>query len=238
MPSVTRMSPTIRLETRWVWPTIIASTVVSWSALAMSRIGPTHGAPGGVADRVEPDVRALVDDHDLDLHAQLAQALGFGLDPGRLGQERQPGRGAGRDELGRVLELGADDADLDAVDGEHDRRRDPDGRLAGRGLDDVRGQEREVRAVPAARAAGSRRSRTRGCRTTWRRGPRRSRRRSSACPPAARSSAARRRRCRRRPGSARARAAPRGPRRTWSPAGRPRRPGRSWPSMVVVVGLS
>ena len=52
----------------------------------------------------------------------------------------------------------------------------------------------------AAPAGGPRRSRTRGCRRTWRRGPRRSRHRSSACPRGGPSSAARRRRCRRRRG--------------------------------------
>ena len=44
-PSVMRMFPRIRFETRCVWPTIIASTVVLCRASAMSRIGPTHGVP-------------------------------------------------------------------------------------------------------------------------------------------------------------------------------------------------
>ena len=69
MPSVTRMLPRIRFETRWVWPTIIASTVVSWSWSAMSRIGPSHGTPAALPIGFEPVRRALVDDDDLDLDA-------------------------------------------------------------------------------------------------------------------------------------------------------------------------
>ena len=45
MPSVIRMLPRIRFEMRCVWPTIIASTVVSWSSSAMPMIGPSHGTP-------------------------------------------------------------------------------------------------------------------------------------------------------------------------------------------------
>ena len=131
---------------RWVWPTIIASMVVSWSWSAIDRIGPVQGwaavRPGGVA----AGRGALVDDHDLDVDALVLQADGLGVDPRSLVEEREARGGAGRDELGGLLELGADDADLDAVDGEHGRgpvepRRD----LAGRGLDHVRREEREVR---------------------------------------------------------------------------------------------
>ena len=52
------------------------------------------GHAGGVADRVQADVGALVDDDDLDLDALLAQALGLGLDPRRLVEERQAGGGS------------------------------------------------------------------------------------------------------------------------------------------------
>ena len=48
MPSVTRMSPTIRLDTRWVCPATMASTVVSPSASAMATIGPSHGTAAAV----------------------------------------------------------------------------------------------------------------------------------------------------------------------------------------------
>ena len=94
---------------------------------------------------------------------------------------------------------------------------------------------------PGAPAAGRPRSRTRGCRRTSRRGPRRSRHRWPACPRAGPSSAARRRRCRRRRAAARASAGPRTPRRTSSRGRRRRRPwhvqavacdivvGSSWP---------
>ena len=47
-PSVIRMCPRIRFETRWVWPTTIASTVVLWSSSAIPRIGPSHGAPAAL----------------------------------------------------------------------------------------------------------------------------------------------------------------------------------------------
>ena len=64
------------------------------------------------------------------------------------------------------------------------------------------GQERELGVRLVGQQAGRRRSRTRGCRTTWRPGPRRSRRRWRGCPGASPSSAATRRRCRRRRGAA------------------------------------
>ena len=58
----------MRFEIRWVWPTIIASTVVSWSASAMPGwADPRHAR--GVADRGSRRRRALVDDDDLDLDA-------------------------------------------------------------------------------------------------------------------------------------------------------------------------
>ena len=81
-------------------------------------------------------------------------------------------------------------------------------------------------------AADRRRSRTRGCRRTWRRGPRRSRHRSPACPRAGPSWPATRRRCRRRRAAAPGRAARRPPRRTSSPAAPRRRPVRCSPSIV------
>ena len=46
---------------------------------------------------------------------------------------------------GVVLELRADHADRGAIDDEHLRRLEPVGGLPGRGLDDVGGQERELR---------------------------------------------------------------------------------------------
>ena len=117
----------------------------------------------------------------------------------------KPGRGAGRDQLGRLLEPGADHADLDAVDLEHLRRRDPVGRLAGGRLDDVGCQEREVGprllleqprdAVVELVVAVGRRVQAPGVLDVDRR----------HVLAAGRSSAAMRRRCRHRPGSARAR---------------------------------
>ena len=84
----------------------------------MSRIGPTHGAPT-VFPNVFWPCGALVDDHDLHADAQRPEALGLGLDPGRLGRNLQAGRRARGDELRRDLELGTDHADLDPVDREH-----------------------------------------------------------------------------------------------------------------------
>ena len=179
MPSVTRMSPTIRLDTRWVCPATMASTVVSGSELvgdghdravprrpaacrrrrwSRSRCprGSRRPGPG------RPGARAARDS------AGSAR---------RAGQERQALGRPGPHQLRRGLQRGADHADLDAVDAEHDRRRDPVGRLAGGLLDDVGGEEREVGPFLVASAAVRRRSRTRGCRTRWRRAPRRSRRR-------------------------------------------------------------
>ena len=202
---------------RWVWPTIIASTVVS-----CERVGDVRGSdrPRGVPTRL-PIVFSPVFvpwwmTTTWTCTPSCAEALRLGLDPRRLVEELEAGRRAGGDELRRVLQLGADDADLDAVDREHLGGRDP--RRA-----PCRSPSRRCSSpgtgsspAPGASAAARRRSRTRGCRTTWRRGPTRSRRRSPACPRAGRSSAARRRRCRRRPAGGPAPAAPRSPRRTSS----------------------
>ena len=129
---------------RWVWPTIIASTVVPWRASAISRIGPSHGTPAVLPIGFRPTFVPWWMTTTWTLTPSAREPLGLGRDPRRLVEEGQAGGRAGGDELGRVLELGADDADLDAVDGEDDRWRDPVGRLAGRRLDDVRGEEREV----------------------------------------------------------------------------------------------
>ena len=162
----------------------------------MPRIGPTQGVPTKLPTVLLTGVGSLVDDDDLDTYTVRAEALRLGLDPGRLVEELEAGRRTRGDELRSVLQLGADDADLDAVDREHLRGRHP--RRA-----PCRSPSRRCSSpgtgsspAPAASAAARRRSRTRGCRTTWRRGPTRSRRRSSACPRAGPSSAATRRRCR------------------------------------------
>ena len=130
------------------------------------------------------------------------------LDPLRLVEEREPLGGAGAHELRRRPHGRADDADPHAVDAEDLRRLHP--RRRARRSPPRRCSSTGTGSRPAPGAGGSarRRSRTRGCRRTWRPGPTRSRRRSPACPRAAPSSAARRRRCRRaasssvRPGSA------------------------------------
>ena len=162
----------------------------------MSRIGPSHGTPGVLPIVFRPTFVPWWMTTICTLTPCCRSRSDSALIRGASARNVRPARCAGRDELRRVLQLGADHADLDAVDREHLRRRHPVGRVAGRRLDDVRGEEREVRPRPGAAAAARRRSRTRGCRTTWRRGPTRSRRRSPACPRAGASSAARRRRCR------------------------------------------
>ena len=144
MPSVTRMSPRIRFDTRWVWPTTIASTVVSWSASAMSRIGPSHAAPGVLPTGLLPSAVPWWMTTTWTLTPCRRSRSDSALIRGRLVEERQPLGGAGRDELRRLLEPCADHADLHAVDLEHLRRRHPVRCLSGVRVDDVGRQEREV----------------------------------------------------------------------------------------------
>ena len=199
MPSVTRMFPRIRLDTRWVCPATIASTSVSCRASAMSDDRAVPRNAGVFRDRVGPVGGALVDHHHLHLDALPAQLAATPRGSvGLVGRNFRPAVAPGRDEFGGVLQAGADDADLDAVDGEHGRRGAPS-----------RGPRRCPRRRcswpgtgsspdPGASSGVRRRSRTRGCRRTWRPVPTRSPHRWPACPAAAPSSAGRRRRCRRR----------------------------------------
>src|SRR4029078_6022264 len=73
------------------------------------------------------------------------EPLGFGVDPRRLVEARQAGRRVGRHELRRRLQLGADDANLDAVDREDLGRVEVVRAPSGRRLDDVRREEWEMR---------------------------------------------------------------------------------------------
>ena len=149
-----RMLPRIRFEMRCVWPTIIASTVGSCSASAIPRIGPSHERPRRCRSG-SGRVRALVD-HDDSAPARpprCADAPDSALIRGASSRNVRPGR-ARRDELGRVLQLGADHADLDPVHGEDDGRRHPRRPHSGRRLDDVRRQEREVRPRLVLEQAG------------------------------------------------------------------------------------
>ena len=161
---------------------------------------PGHAGRG--AQGVHAHVRALVDDDHLDLHAELAEPLGLRLDPCGLRRGTLSPAVLPADTSSGVFFSSAPMTPtftpliVKTVDG-----CDPAGRLARGRLHDVRGEEREVGPCLLGLQAGRRRSRTRGCRTTWRRGPRRSRRRWSACPAGATSSVARHRRCHRPRGS-------------------------------------
>ena len=197
-------------------------------------IGPVPRRGGVAVDAVGAGDCPLVDDHDLDLHAPATEPARLALDPLGLVEERQARRVAGLDQLRRVANDRADDADPHAVDAEDLRGPHPVGRRA-------RWPSRRrwwpgTGSSPGPGAAGSARSRsrTRGCRSSWRRAPTRSPRRSPGCPAAAPSSAARRRRCRPRPAAASCRAGRRPPRRTSSRAA----PAPPTPSaMPLSIGL-
>ena len=145
MPSVIRMWPRMRFETRWVWPTIIASTV-----RVLQRVGDAEDRavprrrPASLPIGLAPDAVPWWMTTIWTLTPSCFEPLGLGLDPRGLGEEVEARGRARGDELGRRLELRADDADLDAVDGEHLRRLEPVRQLARRLLDDVRREEREV----------------------------------------------------------------------------------------------
>ena len=203
MPSVTRMLPTHQVRD----PVGVADdhrvdrrVLEGWSAMA--RIGPSHGTPGALPIGFVPDAVPWWMTTTWTLTPCLRRRSDSALirrpRAGRSGPAVLPAR----DELGRALQLGADDADLDAVDVEDVRRLDPRaGACRSRSSTMLVARNgKSARACCASRRR-RRRSRTRGCRTTSRRDPTRSRRRSSACPRAAPSWAARRRRCRRRRGS-------------------------------------
>ena len=176
---------------RWVWPASIASTVVSWSASAIvdDRAVPRRPAAlpsTGFCPMAVPSWITTT----WTLTPCCAQPLGLGLDPSAPRRRNvSPAVAPARDQLGRVLQLDADHADLHAVDGEDRACPAPSRGSAGRRLDDVGAPGTGSWPAPGAAAAGRRRSRTRGCRRTWRPGPRRSRRRWPACPRAGRSSA-------------------------------------------------
>ena len=73
-------------------------------------IGPSHGIGGVAIHRIFTQGGALVDQHDLDPDALLAQLLRLRPDGFDRGQELQPGCGAGADQFGGLLQLDADDA--------------------------------------------------------------------------------------------------------------------------------
>src|SRR4029079_12868096 len=66
---------------------------------------PDPGCADEVTDGVLTGVGSLVDDDDLDTYTVRAEALRFGLDPGRLVEELEAGRRARGDELRSVLQL-------------------------------------------------------------------------------------------------------------------------------------
>ena len=89
-----------------------------------------------------------MDHHDLDFDPSPAQLLRLELEALGLVEEQQALGGAGADELGRRPDDRTEDTDPDAVDVEDLRGAvQPVGRLAGRLVDDVGGEEREVGAV-------------------------------------------------------------------------------------------
>ena len=220
----------MRFETRWVWPTIIASTVRVLELRRRCRgSGRPTATPGRCRSGSTPGAVPWWMTTTWTLTPRASSRSDSALIRGASARNVEPRGRAGGDELGCRLELRADDADLDAVDREHLRRRRPS--RAARPSPPRRCSSRGTGSSPArcARAAGRRRSRTRGCRATWRRGPTRSRRRSPACPRAAPSSAARRRRCRPRRAAGRSGRARRTPRRTSWRGTRRRRPATLMP---------
>ena len=196
------MRPIIVLAIRCVCPASTRSIVVSCSWLTMSMIGPSQVAGGLPSIAVGAESRALVDHDDLHPDPLFPQPLGLRVDPLGFVEEQQAGSVARGDQFGSGSHISTDHPDFDAVDVEHLRRLDPVRRLAGDLVDDVGRRGRGSWPEPAAPAVVRCRSRTRGCRSSSRRDPRRSRRRWSACPRAMPSSAARHRRCRRTPGAA------------------------------------
>ena len=198
--------PDDRVGDRCVWPAITRSTVVSCSASAIPMIGPCQGEAAVSPMALDPSAAPSWMTHDLHVTPCARSRCDSCLIRSRLVEERRPFGRSGAHELGRVHGR-ADHADAHAVDPEHRRRLDPGRRSARSLVDDVRRQERVVRPRLLGEDARRGRSRTRGCRSSWRRAPTRSPRRSSACPRAAPRSAARRRRCHRPPAAVPARAA-------------------------------
>jgi hypothetical protein len=98
-------------------------------------------------DAVGAELRALVDDHDLDLHAPAPELPRLALDPLRLVEELEAGGGVLTHQLRRRPDHRADDADAYPVDAEDRRSVQPVRPPARVLIDDVRRQEREVRAV-------------------------------------------------------------------------------------------
>ena len=198
-PSTTGMRPMTVFAARCVCPATTRSTVVFCSLLDDPDDRALPRRRRAAVDRVGAGRRALVDHHDLDPHALRAELRRLALDPLGLVEEREARRVPGLDELRRVAHDRADHADPHAVDAEDRGRLHPRRLAAGRssrrrwwpGTGSSRG--------PDAAGCARSRSRTRGCRSSWRRAPTRSPRRSPGCPAAAPSSAARRPRCRPRP---------------------------------------
>ena len=102
------MLPTIVLDTRWVCPATIASTVVSANACAMGTIGPSQATAGLPSMALEPSAGALMDHDDLHVNPAVAQPLGLCGDPVGRGQELQARGVARRDQFRRFLQTGAD----------------------------------------------------------------------------------------------------------------------------------
>ena len=151
---------------RWVCPTIIASTVVSWSCVGdrQDRALPRHARR--VADRVLAALRPLVDDDDLDLDARAARsrsdsALIRGASSGTSARRSLPAETSS----GVFLSSAPMTPTLTPLTVKTADGVTHGGALPGRRLDDVRREEREVRPRLLLRAAARRRSRTRGCRS-------------------------------------------------------------------------
>ena len=164
MPSVTRISPTTGSRRGGYARRRRGRSLCPAAASRYRRSGPPRHR-GHAVDRFAPVGGALVDHHHLDLHALLAQ-------PRRLGRDPRPRPGTSAQRSRRPIPARASSsasAPITPTRTPLTRKTvegvDPVRRLAGRRLDDIRRQEREVRALLCAGAAARCRNRTRGCRT-------------------------------------------------------------------------
>ena len=202
-PSTTGMRPMTVFAARCVWPAITRSTVVFCSLSTIPMIGPSHGAAGRPSIALAPAVAPSWMTTTCTRTPWRAELRRLALGSAR------PRRGTSRP---AVLPGLTSSGVLRTTEPMTPTRTPLTRKTVGRSPSSrARGRSPSRRcwspgtgSSPAPGAAGSARSRsrTRGCRSSWRRAPTRSPRRSPGCPAAAPSSAARRRRCRRPPAAA------------------------------------